>query len=69
MRFVTLGADETGAPVGTHTVTAEVEVAPDGTSWSGSFRFDIAAADGRPQGSVSGSVTGTPISTGAAAGR
>jgi hypothetical protein len=61
MRFVTLGADETGAAAGTHTVTAQVAVAPDGASWQGSFRFEIADAEGRSAGSVAGTVTGTPI--------
>ena len=59
MTFVALGADETGAAVGTHTVRATVEVAADG--WHGPFTIEIAAADGTVQTSLSGTVTATRI--------
>ena len=61
MTFVTLAADENGAPVGTHTVSAEVEVAADGGSWSGPFRIDVASPTGQAQGSVAGTVTAARI--------
>jgi hypothetical protein len=61
MRFVTLGADENGVAVGSHTVTADVTVTADGTSWSGHFVFEIAGPDGHPAGGVQGTVTATPI--------
>ena len=61
MRFVTLGADENGVGVGSHTVTADVTVTADGTSWSGTFVFEITGADAHPAGRVEGTVTATPI--------
>jgi hypothetical protein len=62
MIFVSLGADETGAPAGTHTVTATVTVDPDGKSWSGPFRIDITDAQGAAAGEVSGTVSAVRIS-------
>jgi hypothetical protein len=61
LTFVSLGADETGAPIGTHTVTASIMATPDGSGWQGPFRIDIAATDGTIQVSVNGTVTATPI--------
>jgi hypothetical protein len=62
MTFVALGADETGAAIGTHTVRATVEVAGDG--WQGPFTIEVAAADGTVQATVSGTVTATRILAG-----
>jgi hypothetical protein len=61
MTFVALGADENGTPIGTHTITANVEAAPDGQSWHGPFRIDIASIDGAVTASVSGTVNATRI--------
>ena len=66
MRFVALGADENGSPVGTHTVTATVTVDADGRAWNGPFRTVIAGADGADQGSAEGGVSATRIAAGAA---
>lgn len=59
MTFVALGADETGKPVGTHTITATVQA--DATGWSGPFRIAIADADGKVLGGVDGTVSAAPI--------
>jgi hypothetical protein len=58
---VALGADETGAVIGTHTVIAEVTVGADRTSWQGRFRLDVAGSDGAVRASVAGTVTATRI--------
>lgn len=63
MTFVALGADETGAAIGTHTVRATVEVSDDG--WQGPFTIEIAAADGAVQATIPGTVTATRIVAGA----
>jgi len=60
-RFVTLGTDERGNPVGTHTVTAEVDVAADGETWSGPFRIELASVAGEVVGTVAGTVSATRI--------
>lgn len=54
--FVALGADENGTAIGTHTVTVAID--PGGQGWHGSFRIDIAGADGLKQGSAERAVTG-----------
>ncbi len=59
--FVSLGADEAGTPIGTHTIAATVEVAADSASWEGPFTIEIAAADGTVLASVGGTVSATRI--------
>ncbi len=59
MTFITLGADETGRPIGTHTVTATVRA--DANGWSGPFRIEIAGPDGTVLGSLDGTVTAERI--------
>lgn len=66
MTFVALGADENGAAIGTHTVTATVAIAAGGNAWHGPFRIDVAGADGTNQHSAEGTVTATRIVAGAA---
>jgi hypothetical protein len=61
MTFVSLGADENGNTVGSHTISAEVTVATDNQSWSGPFRIDVASATGAPLGSVAGTTKATRI--------
>jgi len=61
MLFVALGADETGAPAGSHTVTATATLEADGGSWSGPFQIAIADAAGNPAGEVSGTVSAERI--------
>jgi hypothetical protein len=61
MRFVSLGADETGKPVGSHTVSAQVTVAADRQSWGGPFRIDMASTSGTILGSVDGTTNATRI--------
>jgi hypothetical protein len=59
--FTALGADEHGAPIGTHSISATVEANADGQTLSGSFTITIAGPDGASLGSVSGSITATRI--------
>ena len=59
--FLSLAADENGTPVGTHTVTAQVEVDPTGASWSGPFRIGATSPTGDPQATVAGTVAATRI--------
>ena len=61
MTFVSLAADEQGNPVGTHTVTAEVEVDAAGQSWSGPFRIEVTPATGAAPGVIEGTVAATRI--------
>jgi len=61
MTFVALAADENGTPVGSHTVSADVEVDGGGGAWSGPFRIDVASATGEAAGSISGTVSATRI--------
>jgi hypothetical protein len=68
MTFVALGADENGTPIGTHTITANVEAAPDGQSWQGPFRINIAGIDGAVTASLSGTVNATRIAADATPG-
>ncbi len=61
MIFISLGTDETGAPAGTHTVTATVTVDAEGVSWSGPFQIAITDAKGNASGDVSGTVSADRI--------
>jgi hypothetical protein len=61
MTFVALGADESGNPVGTHTVTATVTADSGGGGWQGPFQIEIAGADGTVKATVQGTVTAAPI--------
>jgi hypothetical protein len=61
MRFVSLGADEVGTPIGSHTITATAEVANDGASWRGPFTIVIASLEGETLASVSGTVRASRI--------
>lgn len=56
MIFVSLGADETGAPVGSHRVTATVTLDAEGLSWSGPFQIEITDAAGNAAGEVTSTV-------------
>lgn len=64
MTFVSLGADENGNPVGSHTISAQVMVAADGQSWQGPFRIDVVSATGAALGTVEGTTTATRIVAG-----
>lgn len=68
MTFVSLGADETGKPAGTHTISAQVTIASDQQSWSGPFRIDVASAAGTALASVEGTVSARRIVAGPFAG-
>jgi hypothetical protein len=61
MTFVALGADENGAPAGTHTITAAVTADADGQGWRGPFQIAIAGPDGAVGGTIAGTVTATRI--------
>lgn len=54
--FETLGVDESGTPIGSHVITGSVEVASDGSSFSGPFTLAIIDLTGTQTGSVSGTV-------------
>ncbi len=60
MLFTALGVDETGAAIGTHTITATVQADANGRGWNGPFTIEIAGADGKTLASVAGTVTATP---------
>ncbi len=59
--FTALGADEHGAPIGTHSISAMVQADAGGQALSGTFTITIAGTDGATLGSVSGSITATRI--------
>lgn len=61
MIFVSLGTDETGAPAGTHTVTATATLGDAGAIWSGPFQIAITDATGNAAGEVSGTVAAERI--------
>jgi len=61
MTFVSLGADEAGTPIGSHTIAATVEVAADGASWQGPFTIVITSAEGAALASVDGTVRASRI--------
>jgi hypothetical protein len=61
--FMTLGVDENGVSVGSHTITATVTADADGQSWSGPFTITIAGPEGQSVGSLSGTVQATRMST------
>jgi hypothetical protein len=63
--FVSLGADEHGAYIGTHTVSATISLDAGDATWSGSFQFAIAGPDGAALGTVAGTIHATRISAGA----
>lgn len=61
MYFTSLGVDEHGAAVGTHSISATVKSDVDSQGFSGPFTITIAGVDGASLGSVSGTVTGARI--------
>ena len=61
MFFTSLGVDEHGADIGTHSITATVQADADGQAVSGPFTITIAGADGAALGTVSGSINATRI--------
>lgn len=61
MTFVALGANESGQPIGSHTITATATIAPDRSTWSGPFSMEIAAVNGDVLAVVQGSVSATRI--------
>ena len=64
--FLSLGMDENGASVGTHTINATLTADADGQGMSGPFTIAIAGPDGAPAGTAAGTVRGTRITAGAA---
>ncbi len=61
MYFTSLGVDEHGAGVGTHSISATVTAIADGQGFSGPFTITIAGEDGAALGSVAGTVKGARI--------
>lgn len=59
MSFETLGVDEHGNPIGSHVISATVDIAAGGLSWSGPFTLTIMDSTGKEAGSVSGNVNAT----------
>lgn len=61
LTFETLGVDENGNPIGSHVITASVDVAAAGSAWSGAFTLTVLDPAGKQTGSVSGTVNATRI--------
>jgi hypothetical protein len=61
MFFTSLGVDEHGAAIGTHSIIATVQADADGQAVSGPFTITIAGTDGATLGSVSGTINATRI--------
>lgn len=59
--FTSLGANEQGAVIGTHSISATVQADPGGQALSGPFTITIAGSDGTTVGSVSGTMKATRI--------
>jgi hypothetical protein len=57
LTFETLGVDENGAAIGSRRITATVDLAADGSTWSGPFTLAFLDPAGKQTGSVSGSVS------------
>ena len=61
LSFETLGVDENGNPVGSHVITSSVEIAGDGSSFTGPFTLTAFDPTGKQSGSVGGTVSATRI--------
>jgi hypothetical protein len=61
MYFTSLGVDEHGASVGTHSITATLQADAGGQGLSGPFTIAITGADAAALGSVAGTITATRI--------
>lgn len=61
MFFTSLGVDEHGAAIGTHSISATVQTDADGQALSGPFTITIAGTDGATLASVSGTINATRI--------
>ncbi len=61
MSFFSLGADENGNAIGTHTISATATSTAGGESWSGPFTITIAGVDGATLASLSGTVSATRL--------
>lgn len=59
--FTSLGVNEHGTSVGTHSIAATVQADPDGQKLGGSFTITITGPDDATPGSVSGTITATRI--------
>jgi hypothetical protein len=67
LTFMALGADESGAPIGSHVITSTISASGDGQSWSGPFTIKVLGPDGAALGSASGTVSATRITAWVAA--
>ena len=61
--FTSLGANEHGDAIGTHSITAALQADASGQSLSGSFTITIAGKDGTTLGSVSGEIAARRITS------
>ena len=61
MFFMSLGVNEHGASVGSHSISATLQADVSGKELTGPFTITIAGADGATVGSVSGTITATRI--------
>lgn len=59
MSFLSLGADEHGAPVGTHTIAATLTANDSGDGLTGPFTITVDGPDGATVAQVSGTVKAT----------
>lgn len=59
MTFVSLGANENGSPIGTHTISATLTADAEGDALTGPFSIVIADQDGKTLAEVSGTVSAT----------
>lgn len=61
MYFTSLGVNEHGATVGTHSITAMLQADADGQGLTGPFTISITGADDSALGSVAGTIRATRI--------
>jgi len=61
MYFTSLGVNEHGASVGTHSISATVRAGDSGNDLTGPFTITITAPDGASLGMVAGTITATRI--------
>lgn len=59
--FTSLGVNERGTPVGTHSITATLQADASGQQLTGPFTITIAGPDGATRGSVSGTIRAARI--------
>lgn len=61
MYFTSLGVNEHGASIGSHSITATLQADADGEGLTGPFMITITGTDDATLGSVSGTIKATRI--------